>query len=188
MKTWIALLARDQDQFAICAKKVQSRLMVWMVEWFVCQMADIGYAFTFAINNGSAYKNTAKLVQKILRDGDALDVYLLTKYIPNHGLTLQQLEDIVVERDCTGEASYHIALRVPNVNTERLRRNLQIKCPQSRFLVMFNFNVFATPASGLTDLRTSESNKAKYDIPNIARIRRVKEDEKNGRKGSGKKI
>jgi len=188
MKTWLALLARDQDTFAICAKRAQSRLMVWLVEWFVCQMKDIGFAFTFAIHNGSVYKNTTKLVQKIVRDGDALDVYLVTKYIPNHGLTVQELEDLVVERDTTGEASYHMALRVPNVDTERLRRNLQIKCPQSRFLVMFNFSVFSTPASGLTDLKTGDANKARYDVPNVARIIRVKEDELNGRKGSGKKV
>ena len=188
MKTWIRLLAHDQNKFALCAKKAQSRLMVWMVEWVVCQMEDVGFAFTFATKNDSAYKNTAKLVAKIIRDGDALDVYLVTKYIPNHGISVQQLEDIVVDRDTTGEASYHVALRVPNVNTERLRRNMQIKCPQSRYLVMFNFSVFGTPSSGLTELRTSDANKQKYDVPNIARIRRVKEDEKNGRKGSGKNI
>jgi len=188
MKIWLSLLTCDQDQFALCAKKVQLRLMVWLVEWFVCQMKDIGFAFTFAIQNKSVYKNTTKLVQKIIRDGDALDVYLVTKYIPDHGLTVQQLEDLVVERDTTGEASYHMALRVPNVDTERLRRNLQIKCPQSKYLVMFNFTVFATPSSGLTDLKTGDANKARYNVPNIARIRRVKEGEKNGRKGSGKKI
>ena len=188
MNIWLSLLTCDQDQFALCAKKVQSRILVWLVESYICQMTDAGFAFTFAIQNKSVYKKTPRLVRKIIKDGDAMDAYLVTKYIPNHGMSVKQLEDLVIERDSTGEASYHMALRVPNVDTERLRRNLQIKCPQSRYLVMFNFTIWATPASGLSDLKTGDANKARYDVPNIARIRRVKEGEKNGRKGSGKTV
>jgi len=170
MNILLTLLACDQDRFAIAAKRVRSRILVWLVEIYTCQMKDVGFAFTFAIQNKSVYKNTTRLVRKIVEEGDALDAYLVTKYIPHHGISVKELEDLVIERDITGEASYHMALRMPTVDTERLRRNLQIKCPQSQYLVMWNFNVFSTPASGLTDLRAGKANTAQYNVPNIAKM------------------
>ena len=54
MKTWMPLLTLAKNTVAICAKKVQSRLMAWLIKCFVCQMKDI--VFAFATKSKSAYK------------------------------------------------------------------------------------------------------------------------------------
>ena len=56
MKTWISLLTLAKNTVVICAKKAQSRLMTWLIEYFVCQMKNI--VFTFATKSKSAYKNS----------------------------------------------------------------------------------------------------------------------------------